>query len=240
MATWGVMGAMGVATLGVVAFSAPGAGRPTASAADLPSPSVIAIQDNGKTFSYPLAAAFSVRLDKDLYALQDLTCAPKGILERTKSAPETKKWMGSVGFQAVAVGECELTVGDFTVHIQVKGEKGDSVRNLPSGVRGLVMKGPICAVQLGERPCPDAAYQTTVGVYTSATADDAKVKPIAKLSTGADGTFEVKLPPGEYVVRAGLPIASGGDRDLPCNWATVTVLPHSYATAVLQCDTGVR
>ncbi len=240
MATWSVMGAMGMATLGVVALMTPGAQRPTVSAADLPSPSVIAIQDNGKTFSYPLSAVFSVRLDKELYPPQELACAPGGILERTKTAPEVKKWMGSSGFQAVAAGECDLTVGEFTVHIQIKGEDGDSVRGMPAGVRGLVTKGPLCATQQGERACPDAAHQTTIGVFKRDTADDASVKPVAKLATGADGTFETRLLPGEYVVRAGLPVEAGGAGELPCNYANITVLPHTVATVVLQCDTGIR
>ena len=240
MASWGVMGAMGLATLGVVVLSVPGTQSRTAAAADLPSPSVIAIQDDGKTFSYPLGALFSVRLDKELYPPEEVTCTPKGIIAKTKTAPEAKKWMGSTGFQAVASGECELTVGDFVAHIQVRGEEGESVRGIPSGVRGLVTKGPLCAIQLGERACPDVPYQTTVGIFKKETVNDAGVRPFAKLATGADGEFETRLPPGEYVVRAGLPIQEGGATEFPCNWASVTVAPNAVATVVLQCDTGIR
>lgn len=242
MTTWSVVGAAGAATLGMLVLAGPFAHNHTASAAVLGSPSAIAIQDNGKTFSYPLGAGFSVRLDKEEYPPENLACSPEGIIKKIDVASPAKKWMTSSGFQAIALGECTLTNGNFSVHIQVGPQEGGTatLAGLPSGIRGLITEGPLCAPE--GQPCPNVAYQTTVGIYASSSLDfeHAQDKPVASLSANADGHFETTLPPGDYVVRAGLPITSGGASALKCNWARVLVLPHSIAAVSLQCDTGIR
>ncbi len=62
---------------------------------------------------------------------------------------------------------------------------------------------------------------------------------MARVKTGADGTFRVRLPPGEYVVR---PLAPPG---APRRWpraepARIKVLPGKFARLTISFDSGMR
>jgi len=113
------------------------------------------------------------------------------------------------------------------------GESGEGILPYNSGIRGVVMLGPTCPV-MREPPdpgCNDKPYQTSITVFRAGD----MLHALAFAKSGADGTFEVSLPPGEYVVDA------KGEATLPyCSQTSATVSSSSYTEIVVSCDTGIR
>jgi hypothetical protein len=92
-----------------------------------------------------------------------------------------------------------------------------------SGIRGRVLRGPLCPVATQENPCPDEPYATDVRVVS------ASGKIVATVRSGSDGRFVVHLDPGHYVLMT----EQGSPLD-------VIVGAHSFAQAVVEYDTGIR
>ena len=80
-----------------------------------------------------------------------------------------------------------------------------------------------------DTPCPDKPYQATLTIY------DNNHRKISQFQTENDGTFQVGLPPGEYVLHpesaSVLPSAS----DQP-----FTVFLGEITTLVITYDSGIR
>ena len=100
---------------------------------------------------------------------------------------------------------------------------GTTTGRLDSGVRGQVLRGPMCAVVTVDNPCPDEPYATDVRILTSAG------EQVAATHSGADGLFVVSLAPGHYVLMT--------DQGSPVD---VVVKPHAFAQATVEYDTGIR
>jgi hypothetical protein len=92
-----------------------------------------------------------------------------------------------------------------------------------SGIRGQVLRGPLCPVVTQDDPCPDEPYATDVRVLA------ASGTLVATVRSGTDGRFVVRLEPGHYVLMT----EQGSPLD-------VIVDPHSFAHAVVEYDTGIR
>jgi hypothetical protein len=103
----------------------------------------------------------------------------------------------------------------------------------PSGIRGSVVLGPTCpnppsVGPSGQVPCltPYAAQLVVL---------DSEGKVVTRTTSGSDGTFEVDVPPGDYVIapatNASYPIAQP---------VSVQVTPGNYAEAQINYDTGLR
>lgn len=106
------------------------------------------------------------------------------------------------------------------------------VKSNDSGIRGVILRGPTCPVERipPDPMCADKPYETLVSVFKSTDL----VHAVAFAQSGADGTFVINLPPGNYVIGA-------GESMLPrCPQVELDVLAHSYATTTISCDTGVR
>lgn len=100
-----------------------------------------------------------------------------------------------------------------------------------TGIRGTVTVGPTCPVeQVDEPPC--VAPLAASLVVTSA--EDGSV--VARASSGADGTFSVDLPPGDYVI---VP-EPGGDGFPFGKPVDVTVEVGAYTQVEVAYDTGIR
>lgn len=105
----------------------------------------------------------------------------------------------------------------------------------PSGIKGTVILGPTCPVGGGGEsfnPVPDACL-TPYAAQMVVLDDENKV--VAHIASGADGTFQVDVAPGDYVVAAATtdsyPIAQP---------VSVTVVPGQYVTVQINYDTGIR
>ena len=103
----------------------------------------------------------------------------------------------------------------------------------PSGIRGSVVLGPTCPNPPsvgpdGQVPCltPYAAQLVVL---------DGEGKVVTRATSAADGTFQVDVPPGDYVVAPATtdsyPIAQP---------VSVQVVAGNYAEVQINYDTGLR
>ena len=64
---------------------------------------------------------------------------------------------------------------------------------------------------------------------------DDENKVVARIASGGDGTFQVDVAPGDYV------LAPATDRLYPiAQPLSVTVVPGQYVTVQINYDTGIR
>jgi len=116
--------------------------------------------------------------------------------------------------------------------IELIREEGDALPDA-TGVRGTVSAGPTCPVER-EPPDPACAERPVAGAVLVFT--DAAGLEVARVTSAADGTFTVELPPGDYHVSArpveGL-MGTPGPMDVEVEAGQPTELQVSY-------DTGIR
>ncbi len=100
---------------------------------------------------------------------------------------------------------------------------------LDSGIRGFVQLGPTCPVVTRDVPCT-TPY---VAVLVILDMDDGEV---ARVTSGADGRFEVLLAPGEYTIAP----TPGGDPLPSAPPQAVSVVAASFTEVEINYDTGIR
>jgi hypothetical protein len=100
-----------------------------------------------------------------------------------------------------------------------------------TGIRGTVTLGPTCPVQQADQP-PCVTPLAASLVITSG--EDGSV--VARVDAAADGTFQVDLPPGSYVINP----QPGGDPFPVGQPVDVTVEPGAYSQVEVAYDTGIR
>jgi len=102
-----------------------------------------------------------------------------------------------------------------------------------TGIGGTATAGPVCPVAKIP-PDPACAPRPVAGAVLVIRA--ASGSEVARVTTGADGTFHADVPPGEYVMEAqpakGLMGTPGPQR--------VTVTDGAVATIKIAYDTGIR
>jgi hypothetical protein len=124
-----------------------------------------------------------------------------------------------MGFMAIvlATGACGTDVG-------TDGPAADG-----SGIRGIVLTGPLCPVVVEGSPCPDQPWEGIVRVSGT----DGQV---AEVATDAKGRFAVTVRPGTYdvgpVMEGAVPGFSRSER--------VTVTDGDVIVITLTVDTGIR
>jgi len=99
-----------------------------------------------------------------------------------------------------------------------------------SGIRGLVLRGPTQPVCLVGKPCEEPAAHVTLAITRAG-------RIVARVKTGSNGRFTVKLAPGRYTV-----ITTGKQTGIGLMAPSVTALVRrgSYARVTLRIDTGIR
>ena len=102
----------------------------------------------------------------------------------------------------------------------------------PSGIRGTVVLGPTCP---GGEPGENPPVACLTPYAASLVVTDSESAVVARLASGADGAFQVNLPPGEYVVTP----ATGADTYPIAQPVSVTV-SSGYAEVEINYDTGIR
>lgn len=104
-------------------------------------------------------------------------------------------------------------------------------RQLNTGVRGMVSIGPTCPVQRmpPDPNCADRPYKADFSITNK------YGYAVSKTASGADGKFEVSLPPGEYSIaptaKTFLPRASA---------QSFTVPQAGFVEISIQFDSGIR
>jgi hypothetical protein len=97
-----------------------------------------------------------------------------------------------------------------------------------SGLRGLVTLYPARPVCIEDQPCSKPAANAVLVFRRDGRA-------VARISTGADGTYRVKLRPGRYTVVA--PAYRAGSGVTP---RTVRVPKGRIARVDFEIDTGIQ
>ncbi len=98
-----------------------------------------------------------------------------------------------------------------------------------SGIKGLVTIGPTCPVEQPESPCPDRPYEATIQVL------DEGGDVVAEVRSGADGRFEVEVPPGTYALHPVTATTPPSATD-----QVVEVRAGELTEVVVQFDSGIR
>ena len=106
----------------------------------------------------------------------------------------------------------------------------------PSGIRGLALLGPTCPVGNPESPGADDPVPCLTPYSAPLVVTDTEGAVVARINSGADGKFEVTLPPGEYVVTP----ATGQDTYPVAQPVSVTVGPGAFVDIEINYDTGIR
>jgi hypothetical protein len=96
-----------------------------------------------------------------------------------------------------------------------------------SGIRGVVLLGPMCPVERVGSPCPDRPFAAVVRVSGA--------QGHASVRSGSDGRFQIALAPGRYTLRA-----SGSSAIQTSKPVEITVLSGRWTTATVSVDSGIR
>ncbi len=104
-----------------------------------------------------------------------------------------------------------------------------------SSVKGKAVAGPTCPVEpASPKPgeCAPRVVAAAVFVFT-----DASSHEVARVTTGADGTFAVQLPPGTYTLT---PQAVPGLLGVAPPISVTVPASGTAAELLVQYDTGIR
>jgi len=126
-------------------------------------------------------------------------------------------------------------VGLALLSISVAGcgdSSGPATETYDSGIHGRATVDGGCPVIRQGEPCPDRPISADIQV-TPVGSD----MPIATVTSDEDGTFEVRVPPGDYVVSGA---ASDGSRFPYTKPVDVTVTAHTFTWVRVAFDTGIR
>jgi hypothetical protein len=130
-----------------------------------------------------------------------------------------------IGF-VLALGLIALACGPE----QGTGSETPSPTVITSGIRGIVLLGPVCPTDSGDTsPC-----LTPYAANLVITDSDGNV--VTSVTSGSDGRFEVLLPPGDYVIQPD----NGPDGNPSSIPQPVTVAPDEFEEVEIDYDTGLR
>ena len=102
--------------------------------------------------------------------------------------------------------------------------------HVTSGVRGIVLAGPVCPVERIP-PDPNCADRPIVAHLTLSHGGGGGG---GQASSGADGMFEIRAAPGRYTLSATTREA------MRCDSQAVVVSAGAFTDVQVSCDTGIR
>jgi hypothetical protein len=104
---------------------------------------------------------------------------------------------------------------------------------VPGGIRGSVILGPTCPV--GGEPGSTDPVPCLTPYSAQLVILDEQNQVAGRVTSGADGSFEITLPPGTYLIT---PL--GGDPFPIAQPVSVTVRAGEYLEVQINYDTGIR
>jgi hypothetical protein len=104
---------------------------------------------------------------------------------------------------------------------------------LQTGIRGNVTLGPTCPVEMpGQPPCVEP-LEASLRIECPDGAD------IRTIRSAADGTFEIRLPPGDFVI-VPLPVQPGSPFPSAPAPVSIAVPADGFVEVQIAYDTGIR
>ena len=103
--------------------------------------------------------------------------------------------------------------------------------SLTSGIRGVVLLSPTC----GAQPADASPCVTPYAAKLVITDENGTV--VGTITSGADGRFEIALPPGNYLIQ---PRPGDGGVPFATSAIPVTVVADDYADVEVDYDSGIR
>ena len=97
----------------------------------------------------------------------------------------------------------------------------------PSGITGVVLVGPECRAPTEASPCL-APYQARLVIL------DPDGTVVGEVTSSADGSFRIDLPPGDYVIQP----SPGGDPFPSAEARTVTVVAGEMSEVEIDYERG--
>ena len=87
-----------------------------------------------------------------------------------------------------------VVIGTLSLALVLAGAAGARITTTPSGLRGLVTRGPITPVCVAEQPCSEPAPHVTLLFSRNGPV-------VGRAVTNSEGRYRVRLPAGLYSVR---------------------------------------
>jgi hypothetical protein len=106
---------------------------------------------------------------------------------------------------------------------------GAQVTAVPSGLRGVVMRGPISPMCVAEEPCTEPARNVTLLFSRNG-------RIVGRAVTDSAGRYRLRLPAGAYAVRR--PASVGIGRGIEPDHARVYA--RRFVRVDFSIDTGIR
>jgi hypothetical protein len=106
---------------------------------------------------------------------------------------------------------------------------GAQVTAVPSGLRGVVMRGPISPMCVAEEPCTEPARNVTLLFSRNG-------RIVGRAVTDSAGRYRLRLPAGAYAVRR--PASIGIGRGIEPDHARVYA--RRFVRVDFSIDTGIR
>jgi hypothetical protein len=103
-----------------------------------------------------------------------------------------------------------------------------------SGIKGVVLLGPMCPVERipPDPQCADRPYKTVLVATQGVTSQIVK-----QFNSDVNGNFSVDLPPGEYTIGS----ADTASYFSHCSSQdAIKVENNKFTNTIINCDTGIR
>jgi hypothetical protein len=122
-----------------------------------------------------------------------------------------------------------VAIGTLSLALVLAGAAGAGTTRVSSGLKGVVMRGPIAPVCVVEQPCSEPAPNVTLLFSRNG-------RVIGRAITNSDGRYRVRLPAGLYKVRRPGAVTVG--RGLEPDQARVRA--GRFMRVDFSIDTGIR
>ena len=123
----------------------------------------------------------------------------------------------------------KVVISALSLALVIVAGAGAQTTALSSGLRGVVVRGPIAPVCVAEEPCTEPARNVTLLFSRNS-------RIVGRAVTDTAGRYRVRLPVGVYAVRR--PGSMGIGRGIEPNRARVSA--GRFSRVDFSIDTGIR